>query len=55
MIRLEYFNGNEWILVDTWEIESFAWASLGSDNYNYRTVNQYGAVIHCNITQTPTE
>ena len=48
MIKLEYFNGNEWVSAgDTWHSEAMAWISLGGDDYNYRTVdNETGEVLN---------
>lgn len=45
MIALEYFNGKEWIFVDKWYTEEIAWATLGSDNLNYRTIDENGKVL----------
>jgi hypothetical protein len=45
MIRLEYFNGTEWILVDEWVNEKLAWVSLGGDDFNYRTVDENGVIL----------
>lgn len=45
MIELQYFNGKEWVYVSEWISEHLAWISLGSDNYNYRTVDQDGNVL----------
>lgn len=45
MITLQYFNGTKWIDVGEWIKEEFAWASLGKDNFNYRTVNENGKVL----------
>ena len=45
MIELQYFNGTEWIKVGTWGNEEIAWATLGGDNYNYRTIDEDGKVL----------
>ena len=45
MIELQYFDGVNWITVDTWVNEELAWISLGGDNYNYRTVDKDGNVL----------
>jgi len=45
MIELQYFNGTEWIKVDEFYNEHTAWVSLGTDNYNYRTLNENGKVL----------
>ncbi|MGK0449326.1 MAG: hypothetical protein ACJA2M_003132 [Polaribacter sp.] len=45
MIELQYFNGTEWITVSTWGNEAIAWASVGTDNLNYRTVNENREVL----------
>ena len=45
MIELQYFNGTEWIKVGTWGNEEIAWATLGGDNYNYRTIDEDSKVL----------
>lgn len=45
MIKLEYWNGKEWIFVEEWSNERLAWISLGGDNINYRTVDAKGNVL----------
>lgn len=45
MITLEYFNGKEWIFVSEWINETFAWVSLGGDDFNYRTLDKDGKVL----------
>lgn len=47
MVELEYFNGTEWTKTDglKWTSEKLAWISLGSDNLNYRTVDELGGVL----------
>ena len=45
-IELQYFNGVEWVPVaGVWTQEWMAWASLGGDDYNYRTVDKDGKVL----------
>ncbi len=39
MIKLEYWNGEEWIFVAEYYSEEIAWIILGGNNINYRTVN----------------
>jgi hypothetical protein len=39
MIRLEYFNGKEWVKAGEFFNENVAWISLGGDDINYRTVD----------------
>lgn len=39
MIKLEYWNGNEWVSAGDWPNENIAWISLGGDDVNYRTVD----------------
>jgi len=46
MVTLEYFNGKEWVFVEKWNYESLCWASLGQDNFNYRTVDENGKVLN---------
>lgn len=47
MIQLQYFNGKEWENVgEPWYHEELAWASLGSDTFNYRTIDEKGNIIH---------
>lgn len=45
MIKLEYFNGSEWVFVSEWPNEKMAWISLGGDDFNYRTVDKSGSVL----------
>jgi|LGOV01.1.fsa_nt_gb expansin (peptidoglycan-binding protein) len=45
MIKLQYFNGKEWVDVSEWHNEAMAWISLGDDNFNYRTVDVNGNVL----------
>ena len=45
MIELQYFNGTELIRVSTWGNEQIAWATVGGDDYNYRTINEDGKVL----------
>lgn len=46
MITLQYkgING-EWTNVSQWPTEALCWATLGGDNYNYRTVDESGKVL----------
>lgn len=40
MIRIEYFNGDDWVSTgQKFYNELMAWASLGGDDLNYRTVD----------------
>lgn len=48
MIKLEYWNGKEWVLCSQWLNEALAWMSLGADNLNYRTVDALGNVLTTN-------
>jgi hypothetical protein len=45
MIELQYFNGTEFTTVSTWGNEQIAWATLGGDDYNYRTIDENGKVL----------
>lgn len=45
MVKLEYFNGEKWVLTATWANEDLAWLTLGGDDLNYRTVDQNGKVL----------
>lgn len=45
MITLEYFNGTSWEVVGTFTNEAVAWVTLGSDNRNYRTLDENGEVL----------
>jgi len=46
MVRLEYWNGEQWVHCGTWHNENIAWVSLGGDDQNYRTVdNDDGTVL----------
>jgi len=45
MVRLEYFNGKEWIFVGSFHSDLIAWLSLGGDDLNYRTVGADGNVM----------
>jgi len=42
MIRLEYFNGINWMPAASYPFydEEIAWISLGKDNFNYRTIDE---------------
>ena len=40
MVILEYFNGKKWVRCGSeFGNEAIAWASLGGDDFNYRTVD----------------
>lgn len=45
MVKLEYFNGKEWVFVSEWPNEQMACISLGGDNFHYRTVDQNGKAL----------
>lgn len=45
MVSLQYFNGQEWVNCGQYGKEELAWISLGSDNENYRTVDESGNVL----------
>lgn len=45
MIKLEYFNGKEWVKVGDYSNEKIAWMTLGGDDYNYRTVDINGIIL----------
>ena len=45
MIKLQYFNGKEWVDCGEWANEQIAWISLGGDDMNYRTVDASGKVL----------
>lgn len=45
MIYLQYWNGTEWVGAGEWHNETIAWASLGGDDFNYRTVDDKGVVL----------
>jgi len=41
MVKIEYFNGKEWVPVrGQFSEEKMAWISLGGDDYNYRTIDK---------------
>jgi len=44
-IRLQYFNETDWIECGKWYNENLAWASLGGDDINYRTIDKFGNVL----------
>ena len=40
MVRIEYWNGKEWVFTEgLFRNEAIAWISLGGDDINYRTVD----------------
>lgn len=45
MIKLQYFNGSEWIDCGKFYNETSAWDSLGFDNEGYRTIDDEGNVL----------
>lgn len=45
MVKLEYFNGKEWVDAGVFPNERIAWISLGGDDVNYRTVDEDGNVL----------
>ncbi len=45
MIKLEYFDGVNWVFVSEWPNEKLAWISLGGDDYNYRTIDENGTTL----------
>lgn len=45
MISLEYFDGGKWIPCGEFYTEFAAWASLGGDDHNHRTVDENGNVL----------
>lgn len=45
MITLEYFDGKKWSKVGEYVNENIAWVTLGTDNFNYRTVDENGKVL----------
>lgn len=45
MIRLQYLSKGRWIDVSEWCNELTAWLSLGSDNFNYRTIDEDGNIL----------
>ena len=45
MIKLEYFDGTKWCYVGEYVNENIAWVTLGTDNYNFRTVDENGNAV----------
>ena len=45
MIKLQYYNGQEWTTVSEWNSAYAAWVSLGEDTLNYRSLDAQGNVI----------
>jgi len=54
MIKLEFYNGTEWVSAGQFLSEKVAWMSPGDDNINYRTVDQHGLVLTDNSISTET-
>lgn len=45
MITLQYYNGSEWVDVGLFHNDWSAWASLGGDDMNYRTIDSKNKVL----------
>jgi len=45
MVKLEWFNGKDWVECGEYISNHAAWVSLGHDNINYRTLDENGNVI----------
>ena len=45
MIKLQYFNGTDWVDCGRFGHDCLAWISLGGDDFNYRTIDENGEVI----------
>lgn len=45
MTTLQYWDGTKWLNTGTWNNERMAWASLGGDDYGYRTIDEDGNVL----------
>jgi hypothetical protein len=45
MIELQFFDGRQWKTINTWAKEWQAWASLGGDDFNFRTVDELQVVL----------
>jgi hypothetical protein len=45
MIRLEFWNGTEWLFAGKFFKEKLAWISLGGDVINYRILDSAGNVL----------
>lgn len=54
MITLEYFDGKKWVHVGKYAQEWIAWATLGGDNINYRTLDPNGKVLTDKSLTAPT-
>lgn len=55
MIKLQYWNGTTWCSCGSFPNETFAWVSLGGDDFNYRTVDETGKVLTDNSTKLAVE
>lgn len=49
MVKLQYFNGTEWVSAGEFHNNAIAWMSLGSDNLDYRTLDEDGNVLKSNL------
>ena len=54
MIKLQYYNGENWETISEWESALAAWISLGGDTINYRTIDYEGSLIAGGKTIYPT-
>ena len=45
MVKLQFFNGSEWIDCGEFNSEFIAWLSLGGDDADYRTIDHLGLVL----------
>lgn len=45
MIKLQYWNREEWVDAGEFITENLCWVSLGGDDENYRTVDEDGKVL----------
>lgn len=45
MVRLQWYDGKKWIDVGKFHNNTFAWMSLGSDNLNYRTMDENDKIL----------
>ena len=53
MVTLEYFDGEKWAFVGTYPNAKVAWVALGSDNHNYRTIDE-GTILTAEIANNKT-